>query len=139
MIDKRLVGPANKRSMNKFLLKVKQSGGTDVPIKWSQLGRPELVSVSELRVIAAHMRVKHGHTNKLPVFTEMVTDHLQAKYQAEGKITFGVDITPCARTVQHMITLLATLREQEILDFSPQRKTNTSYTADNSLMSVMAG
>jgi hypothetical protein len=31
MIDKRLVGPAHKRSLNKFLLKVKQSGGTYIP------------------------------------------------------------------------------------------------------------
>jgi hypothetical protein len=36
-----------------------------------------------------------------------------------------------------MTTLLATLREQEILDFAPQRNTNTRYTADNSLMSAM--
>jgi hypothetical protein len=115
MIDKRLVGPVHKRSLNKFLLKVKQSGGTDIPPKWLNKGRPELVSLPELRVIAAHMRVKHGHTNKLPVFMEMVTDHLKAKYQAEGKGTFGVDITPCTRTLQHMMTLLATLGDQEIL------------------------
>jgi hypothetical protein len=138
MLNKRLIGPTTKAGFNKFLAKVKQSGGTVVPIKWSQLGRPELLSVSELRVIAADLRVKHGHTVKLPLFTEMVTDHLRAKYQAEGKATFGVDITPSARTVKHMMTLLATLREQEILDFTPQRKTDTRCTAENSLMSAIS-
>jgi hypothetical protein len=138
MIAKRLVGPKHKRSLNKFLFKVKQSGGTNIPPKWLNEGRPELVSLPELRVIAAHMRMKHGHTHTMPVFMEMVTKHLKAKYQAEGKGTFWVDITPCTRTIQHMMTLLATLGEQEILDFAPQRKTNTRYTAENSLMSAMA-
>jgi hypothetical protein len=32
----------------------------------------------------------YGHTNKLPVLLEILTDHLKEKYQAEGKATFGV-------------------------------------------------
>jgi hypothetical protein len=117
MIDKRLIGPAHKRSLDKFLLKVERSGGTKIPAHWSNSGRPVLVSMPELRVMAARMREKRGHTLKLPAFMTIVTDHLTAKYKAEGKATFGVDIAPCTRTIQNMMVLLAAMEEQELLEF----------------------
>ena len=138
MVKNGLVGPTTVRGLNKFLEKVTKSDGLDIPDFWNNKGRPGMLTLDELRLLAAKLKVERGHTIKLETFMPMVVDFLKDKYQKEGKATDGVDITPSKRTVSNMMALLAALNEQEILDFVPQPKTNTRYTAENSLMSAMA-
>jgi hypothetical protein len=122
--------------LNKFLCTITKMGKIQ-PV-WDHQGYQELVLMDELRVIAAKMRAQHGNTVKLPPFMDMIVKHLKAKYQSNGYSTIGFEIHPCTQTIRNMMTLLTILQEQEILDFVPQKKTNTHFTVEKSLMSAMS-
>lgn len=138
MVEKRLVGPVTVNGLNRVLSNIAKSGGVSIPDSWSNRGRPGLVSLDELRLIAVKMRTKKGGTVNMETFTSMVTAFLRDKHEGEGKATLGIDLTPCTRTLRNMMALLCVMNEQEALDFVPLPKTNTRFTAENSLMSAMA-
>lgn len=132
-----LVGPKTRNGLNKFLAKVKASGGI-IPATWNERGQPPKLTTDELREIAAKLRTMKGKTTKRSNFEKLVVEKIAQKLRDKGLSTLGADAKPSDDTIRTMMAMLVLMGEQDALEFAPAPKTNTRYTAENSLMSAMA-